>query len=51
MLAGSRFRDDARLAHFSGQQNLSNGVIDFVGAGMTEVFTLEVNLRATQLIC
>ena len=51
MLAGSRFRDDARLAHFSCQQDLPNGVVDFMGTCVAEVFTLEVNLRATQLIC
>lgn len=34
VLAGSGFGDDARFAHAAGQEDLADGVIDFVSAGM-----------------
>ena len=45
MLAGTRFSNDARLAHAAGQQRLANGVVDLVRPGVVQVFTLEVDLR------
>jgi hypothetical protein len=45
MLAGSGFRNDARLSHFHCEKSLANGVIDFVRAGMEQVFALKVNAR------
>ncbi|GGE63646.1 hypothetical protein GCM10008020_04860 [Massilia psychrophila] len=36
----------ARFAHAPGQQRLADHVVDLVGAGMVQVFALEVDLRA-----
>ena len=41
MLAGAGFGDDALLAHAPRQQNLAEGVVDFVRAGVAEVFALQ----------
>jgi hypothetical protein len=46
MLAGAGFGDDARFAHAPGQQRLPDHIVDLVGAGMVQVFALEVDLRA-----
>ena len=43
MLPGSGFGDDAALAHAACQQYLPDAVVDFVGTGVVQVFTLEVN--------
>ncbi len=48
---GAGFRDDARLAHFYGEQALADGVIDFVRAGVEEILALEVNARAVDMFC
>ena len=48
VLPGAGFGNDAPLAHAPGEQGLAHGVIDLVRAGMIQVFTLEVNLRAGQ---
>ena len=47
MLSGAGLGDDARLAHALGEHGLTYGVVDFVRAGVVEVFALEVNLRPT----
>ncbi len=44
VLAGSGFGDDAGLAHAPGQNDLAYGVVDFVGAGVVEVFALQIHL-------
>jgi hypothetical protein len=44
MLPGTRFGDDPFLAHEEGEECLSDGVIDFVGAGVIDVFAFEPNL-------
>ena len=49
VLACAGFRDDARLAHFHGEQALADGVIDFVRAGVEQIFALEVNARAAKM--
>jgi hypothetical protein len=46
VLAGAGLGNDARLAHALGQHGLADHVVDLVGAGVVEVFALEVNLRA-----
>ena len=51
MLARAGFRDDALLAHALRQQALAQRVVDLVGAGVQQVFTLQVNLRAAELLC
>jgi hypothetical protein len=42
MLPGPGLRDDTFLAHARDEQALAHDVIDLVGAGMIEVFTLDV---------
>ena len=44
MLTGAGLGDDAGFAHPFGQQALAKGVVDFVGAGMRQIFAFEVNL-------
>ena len=51
VLAGAGFGDDARLAHFYGEQALADGVVDFVRAGVEEIFALEVDARAAEVLC
>ncbi len=46
MLPRAGFGDDARLAHADGEQRLAERVVDFVRAGVCEIFALEKNLRA-----
>ena len=46
MLPCAGFGDDLFLAHFFGQQDFADAVIDFMRAGMVQVFALEVNLCA-----
>ncbi len=41
VLSGTCFRDDALLAHAQSEKGLADGVVDFVSAGMSEVFALE----------
>ena len=43
MLARAGFGDQALFAHAEREQGLADGVVDFVGAGVVEVFALEVN--------
>ena len=50
MLARAGLGDDTGLAHALGQQTLADGVVDLVGAQMVEVFALEPDLRAAQLL-
>ena len=49
VLAGAGFGDDAALAHAPRQQALAEAVVDFVRAGVEQVFALEIDLRAAQL--
>ena len=49
MLAGTGFRNDTSLAHFLGKETLTEGIVDFVGTGMIEVFSFEINFRAAQI--
>ena len=50
MLAGPGFRNYPRLAHVLGQQRLTDGVIHLVCASVVEIFTLEPDLCATELL-
>ena len=45
VLAGAGFGDDAGLAHAPGEQDLADGVVDFMRAGVEQVFALEINFR------
>ena len=46
VLAGPGLGDDPGLAHASGEQGLSHGVVHLVRAGMVEVLALEPDLRS-----
>ena len=48
VLAGTRLRDNAGLAHLLCEQALTDGVVDLVCARVGEAFELDVNLRTTQ---
>ena len=50
MLAGAGLGDDPPLAHAHRQQHLAEGVVDLVGAGVVEVFALEVDLGAVVVL-
>ena len=50
MLSGAGFGNDAALAEALGEQGLTNGVIDFVCAGVVQVFAFQPNFRATVFI-
>ena len=43
MLSGTRFGDDAVLAHPPGQQDLSDGIVDLVGSGVVEVLAFQID--------
>ena len=47
MLTGAGLRNDARLSHAFGKHGLTDGVIDFVRAGVVQVLAFEVDLRTT----
>ena len=48
VLAGAGFGDDAFFAHAEGEECLAEGVVDFVGAGVVEVFAFEVDFGAAE---
>ncbi len=48
--AGAGLGDDALFAHALGQQDLADAVVDLVRAGVVQVFALEVDLRAAELL-
>ncbi len=50
MLSGAGLGDHPALVHASCQQNLAQRVVDFVGAGVQQVFALEINLRAAGML-
>jgi hypothetical protein len=50
MLARAGLGDDALLAHAAREQNLAEHVVDLVRAGVIELFALEINLRAAEML-
>jgi hypothetical protein len=48
MLACAGFGDDAWLAHLYSEKALADGVIYFVGAGVQQIFALQVDARAAE---
>ncbi len=50
MLACACFRDDARLAHAAGEDDLAQHVVDLVRAGMVQLVPLEINLGPAQML-
>src|SRR5215470_14637281 len=51
MLSGASLSNNALLAHAPSEQNLTDGIVDFVCTGVTQVFTLEINLCPANLLC
>ena len=49
MLAGAGLRDDALLAHALGEQRLAQDIVDLVGAGVTQVLSLQIDARAATM--
>ena len=49
MLARAGFRDDARLSHAHRQQPLPKAIVNFVRAGVQQIFALDVNARPAQM--
>ena len=47
MLAGAGFRDHSPLTHAPGEQRLANGIVNFVRAGVIQIFALQIDSRAT----
>ena len=50
VLARARFGDHSLLSHALSEQPLAEGVIDFVRAGVEQIFALNVDLRAAQML-
>jgi hypothetical protein len=50
MLAGAGFGDDAGLAHALGEQDLADAVVDLVRAGVVQLFALEIDLGAAEML-
>jgi hypothetical protein len=50
VLPRARLRNDSFLPHSARQEDLAKGVVDLVRAGMAEIFTLEVDFRATKFM-
>ncbi len=46
MLARARLRNHPRLAHPLGNQDLTDRVVDLVSAGVVQILSLEINVRA-----
>jgi hypothetical protein len=51
VLARAGFRDDPRLAHAAGEDDLAQHVVDLVRAGVVQLIALEVDLRAAKTVC
>ena len=51
VLSRAGFRDHTRLTHFFGQKHLSDAVVDLVGSGMVEIFSLEIDLCSSEVLC
>src|ERR1043165_2025912 len=50
VLAGTGFGNYAGLAHAFGEENLANAIIDFVGAGVKEVLSFEIDFCAAKFL-
>ena len=47
MLTGTGFSNDPLFTHAQSEESLTQGVVDLVGAGVIQVFTLEPDARTT----
>ena len=50
MLARAGLGDDAGLAHAPREQDLAQAIVDLVRAGVIEVFALEIDFRAAEML-
>ena len=50
MLTRAGLSNHAFFAHAAGKQCLTDGVVDFVCAGVVQIFTLQPNLCAAQML-
>src|SRR6185369_7181214 len=50
VLSRARFGDDSSLAHSPREQGLPDRVVNFVSAGVAEVFALEIDSSAAEMI-
>ena len=50
VLACAGLGDDTSLAHLFRQQHLTQHVVDLVGSGVVQILTLQINLRASQIL-
>ena len=50
MLPRARFRDHPLFPHAHGEQALAQAVVDFVRAGVQQVFALQINARGSELL-
>ncbi len=50
VLPRSGFGYDARLAHAHGKKSLADTIINFVRAGMKQIFALQINARAGKML-
>ncbi len=50
VLPRAGFRDDAALAHAHGQQSLADAIVDFVRAGVQQIFALDIDARTAQML-
>ena len=50
VLSGTCLCDQAGLPHLLCQQCLSQGIIDLMGTGMVQILSLEIDLRAAQIL-
>ena len=50
MLPRAGFSNHAFFAHAAGKQRLTDGVVDLVRAGVVQVFALQPDLRAAQML-
>ena len=51
MLACSGLCNHTGLTHFLCQQHLSQHIVDFMSTGMVQIFTFQINLCSTQILC
>mmetsp|Transcript_1913 Transcript_1913/g.4478 ORF Transcript_1913/g.4478 Transcript_1913/m.4478 type:complete len:327 (+) Transcript_1913:440-1420(+) len=50
VLTGTGFGNNLGLAHFLGEQNFAKTVVDLVGSGVIQIFSLQKDLGSTQLV-
>src|SRR3990172_8510622 len=50
MLARARLGNHAGLAHAFGEKDLRKRIVDLVRAGVAEIFALEIDLRAAEMV-